>query len=229
MAETKLQRRRAFVQQPLIGLALLACVIYAVWARHMPTFGEWIWVASLLLTIAIRAPHARIAKGTAITEQRMDAAEATALGAMFVCMVLAPTIAVMTPLFDAFAYTLPAWSVWAGAALVALGLIMFWRSHADLGRNWSPALELREEHTLVTRGVYRNVRHPMYAAIWLQALGQPLLVHNWIGGALIVPACAFLYFSRVPKEEKMMADQFGEAWRAYAARTGRVIPGVRWI
>ncbi len=46
-------------------------------------------------------------------------------------------------------------------------LWLFWRSHADLGRNWSQAFELRKGHELITHGVYRVVRHPMYAAIWL--------------------------------------------------------------
>ena len=229
MSPTAPKRRRAFVQQPLLGLVLLACIAYAVWTRHMPTPGEWIWAAMLILSIVIRLPHARTAKATPITAQRMDVAEEFALGAMFVCMVLLPTVTVTTPFFDGFAYALPDWATWVGAALAGLGTFVFWRSHADLGRNWSPALELREGHTLVTQGVYRLMRHPMYAAIWLQSLAQPLLVQNWIGGVLILAACTFLYVSRVPKEEKMMAEQFGEAWRAYAKRTARIAPGLRWL
>jgi protein-S-isoprenylcysteine O-methyltransferase Ste14 len=42
---------------------------------------------------------------------------------------------------------------------MTLAVWLFWRSHADLGRNWSPSLELREGHELVTEGVYRYVRH----------------------------------------------------------------------
>lgn len=229
MAESGPERQRAFVQQAWTGVAMLGCVVYAVWTRHAPTPGEWVWAAALALTIIIRAPHARAAMATPITEQRMDASERFALASMFVCMVALPAVAVTTPLFDAFAYTLPDWALWIGVALALLGAFMFWRSHADLGRNWSPALELREGHTLVTHGVYRLVRHPMYAAIWLQSAAQPLLVQNWIGGALILPACAFLYFSRVPKEEAMMAEQFGDVWRAYAARTARIAPGLRWL
>ncbi|NOT29051.1 MAG: isoprenylcysteine carboxylmethyltransferase family protein [Planctomycetes bacterium] len=54
------------------------------------------------------------------------------------------------------------------------------RSHADLGTNWSITLEVREQHTLVTRGVYARVRHPMYTALLLYALGQWLVVPNWL-------------------------------------------------
>lgn len=229
MSEHHVAPKRAFLQNPMIWFVALGCIAYAVATQRIPTIGEWIWVASLVLTIIIRAPHARVAKTTAVTEQRFDIAERVALSAMFLCMVALPTITVMTPLFDRFAYALPPWATWVGAGLAFAGLLLFWRSHADLGRNWSPALEVRAAHTLVTRGVYRAVRHPMYAAIWLQSLAQPLLIQNWIGGALILAACTLLYFSRVPKEEAMMADQFGADWTAYAAKTGRIIPGVRWL
>ncbi len=47
---------------------------------------------------------------------------------------------------------------------------LFWRPHIGLGRNWSPSLQLREEHTLVTKGVYHSIRHPMFASMWLSAL-----------------------------------------------------------
>jgi len=50
------------------------------------------------------------------------------------------------------------------------------RTHKDLGRNWSVTLEVREQHALVTNGVYSRVRHPMYSAFWLWALAQALLL-----------------------------------------------------
>jgi protein-S-isoprenylcysteine O-methyltransferase Ste14 len=101
---------------------------------------------------------------------------------------------------------------------------MFWRSHADLGRNWSPSLQLREGHELVTEGVYRHIRHPMYASEWLWSIAQALMLQNWVAGwaglALFTP----LYVLRVPREEQMMLDQFGEEYRAYMNRTGRIVP-----
>ena len=98
------------------------------------------------------------------------------------------------------------------------------RSHADLGRNWSPGLEVRDAHELVTTGIYDRIRHPMYAAIWISALTQPLLIHNWIAGFLVIPAFAAMWFIRVPNEEAMMRARFGEAWDAYCARAGRLLP-----
>ena len=114
----------------------------------------------------------------------------------------------------------------AGALLQVPCLWLFWRSHADLGRNWSPGLEVREDHSLITRGVYARIRHPMYAAIWISVLAQPLLIQNWIAGFLVAPAFAAMWFIRVPKEEAMMRLQFGKAWEAYCVRAGRLLP--RW-
>lgn len=53
----------------------------------------------------------------------------------------------------------------------------------------------------MTNGVYTYIRHPMYAVIWIATFAQPLLIQNWIVGVLIVPACAALWFMRVPSEE----------------------------
>jgi len=101
---------------------------------------------------------------------------------------------------------------------------LFWRSHGDLGRNWSPSLQLREGHELVTGGVYRSIRHPMYASMWLWGVAQALLLQNWIAGWAGLVSFVPLYLLRVPREERMMLDEFGEEYRSYMNRTGCIIP-----
>ena len=112
----------------------------------------------------------------------------------------------------------------AGAVLLGFGLWLFRRSHADLGRNWSVTLELREEHRLVTSGVYERIRHPMYSAIFLVYTAQALLIHNWIAGLGGIFSFGLMYVIRVPKEEAMMREQFGEAYDAYCRSSGRLWP-----
>ena len=87
-------------------------------------------------------------------------------------------------------------------------------------------LELRDQHALVTHGLYAHVRHPMYSAFWLWAVAQALLLPNWIAGFSGLVGFGVLYFGRVVREERMMLDAFGDEYRAYAARTRRIIPGV---
>jgi len=85
---------------------------------------------------------------------------------------------------------------------------------------------VREQHSLVTTGVYAHVRHPMYAAFWLWALAQFLLLPNWIAGMAGLVGFGVLFFGRVGAEEQMLIDHFGDDYRRYMARTARIIPGV---
>jgi protein-S-isoprenylcysteine O-methyltransferase Ste14 len=58
------------------------------------------------------------------------------------------------------------------------GLWLFHRSHADLGTNWSVTLQMRDNHSLVSTGIYRRIRHPMYAPIFLLSIAHVLFVSN---------------------------------------------------
>lgn len=205
----------------LIGIALLVLAILR-WQGN--GWGALVWLAVFIAMFAIRLPHSMRNRANVVVEARKDAAEIVLLVGMFATMMVLPLIHLATGLFGFADYALPVWAIWLGALVQLPFLWLFWRSHADLGRNWSPGLEVRDEHELVTGGVYGRMRHPMYAAIWLSALAQPLLIHNWIGGFLVIPAFAAMWFIRVPKEEAMMQARFGETWDAYCARAGRLLP-----
>ena len=111
-----------------------------------------------------------------------------------------------------------------GTVIFAGAILMLWRSHADLGRNWSATLRITGQHSLVTNGVYRRIRHPMYTAHLLWAIAQGLLLSNWFAGWAFLVLLGPLYLVRIPKEEQMMLEHFGEEYRAYKSRTGRLIP-----
>ena len=140
-------------------------------------------------------------------------------------------VAAVLPLFHIFTrwldfadYDLSPWAGWVGAVTFAAALWLLWRSHADLGRNWSVTAEIKEGHRLVTSGVFRYIRHPMYAAHWLWGIAQALLIPNWLAGLSGLLVFLPLYLLRVPREEQVMLEQFGEEFRLYLDRTGRVIP-----
>ena len=105
-------------------------------------------------------------------------------------------------------------------------LYLFYAVHRDLGRSWSVTLELRDKHALITHGVYRYVRHPMYSAFWMWAIAQALLLPNWLAGLSGIAGFGTLYFCRVRNEERMMQAAFGAEYEDYAARTKRIIPGI---
>eukprot|EP00727_Mastigamoeba_balamuthi_P008358 m51a1_g4144 putative isoprenylcysteine carboxyl methyltransferase (212) ;mRNA; r:226108-226743 len=192
---------------------------------------EAVYVVSFLSMTAIRSPYAARNRRNVSVSSRTDLMDSLVLGLMFATEMILPMTYVFAlcllghtgPLSFAD-IAVPAWASAAAAALQVPFLWLFWRSHADLGLNWSAVLRVREGHSLVTSGVYAAVRHPMYAAIWLAALTQPLLVRNWIAGGAVVPAMAAMWLVRRPKEEAMMLEQFGKEYDDYCSCTPALIP-----
>ena len=107
-----------------------------------------------------------------------------------------------------------------------VGLWLLYRSHADLGTYWSVTLEVRENHQLITSGVYRSIRHPMYTSLFLYSIGQVLALPNWVAGPSYLVPFAILFALRVTAEEKMMLETFGSQYAEYMARTKRLLPGI---
>ena len=145
-----------------------------------------------------------------------------------VVFVLMPIFSMVVPLtwivsdvFSVADYTRPGWLVIAGLALIVTALALLRRSHADLGRNYCGRLEIIRDAELVTHGVYRFARHPMYLSVYLFAAGQALLVPNWIAGPSMLVASLLIHAVRVPREEAMMEEHYGDAWRNYRAHSNR--------
>jgi protein-S-isoprenylcysteine O-methyltransferase Ste14 len=193
----------------------------------MPGILEAVYFMGLLAAVAIRAPHERRRRRNRIADHRVGWLEVVLMGFVVVGMFLFPAIYALTPWLDIADYRLPQWASLTGIVVFAVALWLFWRSHADLGRNFSPTLQVREEHTLVDHGVYRRVRHPMYAAQWLWGIAQVLLLHNWIAGFSGLALSVLLYLLRIPREERMMLEHFGEKYRSYMDRTGRILPRLK--
>ena len=138
-------------------------------------------------------------------------------------VIVTPLIYIFSPWLNFADYQLPTWLGWAGGLNLALAMLLLWRSHADLGRNWSQSLKLRKGHELIDDGVYKYIRHPMYEAIWLYCIAQILLLHNVIAGWSALVSFGILYFLRVPREEQMMINEFREEYQTYMKKRGRVI------
>lgn len=181
------------------------------------------WLA-LIVQIIIRAPIDQARKKEKVAEQRVTSQEKLLVSLLAVGGLLFPLIYSVTSWLSFANYTLPHWAGWVGVLLIILALIVFWRAHADLKTNWSPSLEIREKHELITNGIYSIIRHPMYASQWILVIAQPLLLQNWLAGWLNLIIFIFFYSLRVRAEEKMMIETFGEQYRAYMQKTGAVFP-----
>ena len=184
---------------------------------------EVIFLAGFVVGSVIRRVYTFRARGSKTASKRKSVLDIVLISAGGAGLA-APLFYLFTPWLDFADYDLPGWLGWLGTAVFAAALLLLWRSHADLGRNWSARLQIREGHTLVTAGVYRYMRHPMYAAHWLWAIAQALLIQNWIAGLALLVTFLPLCLIRIPREEQMMLENFPEEYRQYMNRTGRLIP-----
>ncbi len=131
--------------------------------------------------------------------------------------------AINPPWFGVLAVPFPDWLRWIGIALGCASLALYLWAQATLGRAWSPHLQMREEHLLVTSGPYARMRHPIYAAYLVFMTSVALVTANWFFVALLAVSIVVLGL-RIPKEEKMLIETFGGAYTEYMARTGGLLP-----
>jgi protein-S-isoprenylcysteine O-methyltransferase Ste14 len=187
-------------------------------------FGKTVWVILVVAWYVLRRPFERRARRTTIAFDARNAAELARLAVSTTGLGVVPLAYVASgwPRFASYpAQPLPfALGVLAGAGAI----ILFRVTHKALGRMWSVSLQLKDGHKLVTEGIYKTLRHPMYSAFWLMAAAQALLLPNWIAGPAGLAGFGILFFLRIGPEERMMEQAFGEEYRAYRMRTWRILP-----
>jgi protein-S-isoprenylcysteine O-methyltransferase Ste14 len=130
------------------------------------------------------------------------------------------------PWFAQFALGIPDWLRWIGFAGAASSLLMLLQVHRDLGESFTVRLLVHDGHALVTNGWYARIRHPMYSALCAFFLTASLVAANLL---VAVPALgiAGILAWRTGPEERMMEAHFGQAYRDYQSRTGRLWPLIR--
>lgn len=185
-----------------------------------------IWGAYMVLWAAIRFRPNKNARRTSVSFTDRSPTERFSMIISFTGLGIIPAIWVFTNFLDKFDRPTNAFIVGIGTLIAIAALILFRKTHKALGRMWSHSLDLRDDHKLVSEGVYKSVRHPMYSAFWLWAVALPFLLSNWVAGFAGIIGFGTLFFLRVGQEEKMMEQQFGQEYRDYCKRTKRVIPKV---
>jgi protein-S-isoprenylcysteine O-methyltransferase Ste14 len=127
----------------------------------------------------------------------------------------------------------PMWKLFLGALTSTLGLVLLNKSHSDLGKNWSVGLEIKKNHKLVTNGVYSKIGHPMCCSMLLIGTGFCFTLPNTsqsfstiaVGASYLFSSLLFALHT-VPREEKMLVEEFGEEYESYRKNTWRLIPYV---
>jgi protein-S-isoprenylcysteine O-methyltransferase Ste14 len=187
---------------------------------------EIIWWIGAVAWFGIMYPHIRRSRKMQTTQRPGATRERVLMLISLSGLFLIPAFYTITGIPQFADYTFRSLQAWIGVVVLVCAVVLFFQTHRRLGRSWSVTLEIRENQGLVTDGIYRFVRHPMYSAYFLWVLSQALLLPNWIAGPAGLVGFGTLFAFRVRREEEMMLEAFGESYAAYAARTKRIIPGV---
>jgi protein-S-isoprenylcysteine O-methyltransferase Ste14 len=139
--------------------------------------------------------------------------------------IIAVVIYIINPEWMAWsALPLPIWFRWAGVGMALSGFVLLQWAQNTLGKNWSDEPRLMKGQALITSGPYRWIRHPIYTA-FLLILSSPLLISaNWFIGMLWIGSTVLDVIARMKVEEELLLRQFGDQYRAYQMRTGRLFP-----
>jgi protein-S-isoprenylcysteine O-methyltransferase Ste14 len=191
-----------------------------------PDLAKAIFVIALVVWGFLRYPYQRRASRIPVRNTARGWTESLRIACATLGLGIVPLVYIATgfPRFASYGFRKEL--AYAGALIFALALWLFYLAHQRLGRNFSVSLDVREGHVLISNGIYKVIRHPMYLAFWLWAIAQSLLLPNWAAGFSGILGFGILFVGRIRQEEKLMLDAFGDDYRAYMKSTARIIP---WI
>jgi len=115
--------------------------------------------------------------------------------------------------------------VWIGALLTGAGVALAIWARWSLGRNWSDKVVLKVDHELIRSGPYRYLRHPIYTGILVALAGTALVTGEWRGVVAVI-LMTMNYYVKATREEKILAENFGDAFVEHKKRTGFFLPGM---
>lgn len=137
---------------------------------------------------------------------------------------LSPVMYLLNPDWMAWSKIgMPEWARWFGfgLGLVDVGLIYWLFTSIQAGI--TPVSATRKNHQLVTHGIYRWVRHPLYTVGSSLYISFGLMSDNWF--IILLAVLAFVAMAiRTPKEEENLIEKFGDEYREYMKRTGKFLP-----
>ncbi|MFB2934844.1 isoprenylcysteine carboxylmethyltransferase family protein [Aerosakkonemataceae cyanobacterium BLCC-F154] len=85
-------------------------------------------------------------------------------------------------------------------------------------------ITIKPNHQLITTGIYRQVRHPVYLSYVLLLIGYCTILQSFVSLVLTVVSCTIWLGNRINIEEKMLVEKFGDRYQAYQRKTKKIIP-----
>jgi protein-S-isoprenylcysteine O-methyltransferase Ste14 len=110
-----------------------------------------------------------------------------------------------------------------GLALFIIGLIIMLVGQTTLWRNYSGTVVIREDHQLITHGIYRFTRNPMYLGLIMVVTGLPVFaasMYGFLTSLVLIP----IILNRIRLEEELLTEEFQDAYQKYKETTKKLIP-----
>ncbi len=205
----------------LLSAAVFACVSYVLPLAGSGAlthdFRPWLAIVSAVLLVFAQPTLSK-------DEARMSRGHDRGSAPLIMACSLASQIAASLELRAGTSVSAPA--VGVGIALVLAGGAVRVAAIRTLGQAFTASVLITADHRLIRHGIYRRLRHPSYLGALLALLGVPVLFSAWWATAFTLLLMSLAYARRIRLEERALLERHDAAYREYAARTARLIPGV---
>ncbi|MHA2251469.1 MAG: methyltransferase family protein [Candidatus Kariarchaeaceae archaeon] len=120
---------------------------------------------------------------------------------------------------------------WRNQVISIIGVIVYFfaamlvlSSRINLGKQATGVLVIREEHDLITTGIYKYVRHPMYGGVLIGVIGFGLVAHSIIVFLITFLLYLWIFNNRAKHEEEILLNEFGDKFQEYITNSKKFIP-----
>jgi protein-S-isoprenylcysteine O-methyltransferase Ste14 len=114
-------------------------------------------------------------------------------------------------------------STWTGIGMTLAGLLFAVWARIFIGRNWSSAITVKQDHQLIRTGPYAIVRHPIYAGLLVAILGTAIAIDE-VRGLIAVALATVSFWMKSQVEERFMTEQFGAEYASYKRDVKALVP-----
>jgi protein-S-isoprenylcysteine O-methyltransferase Ste14 len=113
-----------------------------------------------------------------------------------------------------------------GIGLYIVAAAILFTSRVQLGRFGDGRVDIKDQHELLTDGIYKHIRHPLYSGGLLGKIATGLVFRSYFATFLMFIVYFLVFKSRMEIEERTLTAEFGGAYTSYVERTKRLIPFV---
>lgn len=218
------KRARKLIVALLVFLSLfvgLPAITFGVWQRWQVIFSLLSYVVFFLATIWRAAKYGKLAKTTEDEQYKRPSGRFVLLVNFFGIWAVH-----WLAMYDFSRYSNFHDNFWEilGISLISVAIMINQSAIRKLKKLFD-RITIKPDHQLITTGIYRLVRHPIYLSYLLLFLGYCALLHSRIFTfILLCLVCSIWLNNRIEIEEEMLIAKFGEQYKAYQQKTRKILP-----